>query len=437
MSVFQLSVGAQCYDWGKLGLDSKVAQFAQCSPEFTVNEAKPYAELWMGTHPSLASKVFKTGETLKTHLTLHPELLGAKVRAKFGDDLPFLFKVLAIRKALSIQAHPDKALAQKLHKERPDIYKDGNHKPEMAVAITDFCGFCGFLPVEKIAEYLSFVPELTELVSKPIAEAFRMAVTEPQPTYETIQACLRDVFTQLMSAEDAVVQREVEKLIARAEDAVVQREVEKLIARYESGEAKPAEGAVKDLAIELSKQYPGDVGIFCVFLLNVVKLHAGQAVFLKANEPHAYIYGDIMECMATSDNVVRAGLTPKLRDVPTLTSMLTYKWGPADSQIMPPVKYRSTKATTIYDPPIEEFSVLLTCLKAGGDNETHEPVEGPSILIVTEGSGRLVWTEKDGSQQEEPLDKPGIVYFVGAGVALSLVAGEGGMTLYRAITEVP
>lgn len=145
----------------------------------------------------------------------------------------------------------------------------------MAVAITDFCGFCGFLPVEKIAEYLSFVPELTELVSKPIAEAFRMAVTEPQPTYETIQACLRDVFTRLMSAEDADVQREVQNLIAR----------------YENGQAKPAEEGVKDLAIELSKQYPGDVGIFCVFLLNVVKLHAGQAVFLKANEPHAYIYG--------------------------------------------------------------------------------------------------------------------------------------------------
>ncbi|KAG8891505.1 Mannose-6-phosphate isomerase, partial [Tulasnella sp. 417] len=378
-----------------LGLDSKVAQFAQCSPEFTVNETKPYAELWMGTHPSLASKVFKTGETLKAHLASNPELLGAKVRAEFGDDLPFLFKVLAIRKALSIQAHPDKALAQKLHRERPDIYK-----------------------VEKIAEYLSFVPELTELVSKPIAEAFRMAVTEPQPTYETVQACLRDVFTRLMSAEDADVQREVQNLIAR----------------YESGQAKSAEEGVKDLAIELNKQYPGDVGIFCVFLLNVVKLHAGQAVFLKANEPHAYIYGDIMECMATSDNVVRAGLTPKLRDVPTLTSMLTYKWGPADSQIMPPVKYRATKATTIYDPPIEEFSVLMACLEAG-ENEIHEPIDGPSILIMTEGSGRLVWTEKDGSQQEEALDKPGIVYFAGAGVALEFAAGQNGMTVYRAITE--
>lgn len=143
-----------------------------------------------------------------------------------------------------------------------------------------------------------------------------------------------------------------------------------------------------------------------------------------------------MECMATSDNVVRAGLTPKLRDVPTLTSMLTYKWGPADSQIMPPVKYRSTKATTVYDPPIEEFSVLMTLLKAGGD-ELHEPIDGPSILIVTEGGGRLAWTEKDGSKQEAALEKPGIVFFAGAGVPLEFVAGEEGMTVYRAITEVP
>ncbi|KAG8966052.1 Mannose-6-phosphate isomerase [Tulasnella sp. 425] len=254
------------------------------------------------------------------------------------------------------------------------------------------------------------------LVSKPIAEAFRKAVTEPQPTHETVQACLRDVFTRLMSAEDAVVQREVEKLIAR----------------YESGEAKPAEEGVKDLAIELSKQYPGDVGIFCVFLLNVVKLHAGQAVFLKANEPHAYIYGDIN---GMHGNFRPTSFEPVLRRSCGTSQLFDFDVdSTTDSQIMPPVKYRSTKATAIYDPPIEEFSVLL---KAGGDNETHESVKGPSILIVTGGSGRLVWTEKDGSQQEESLDKPGIVHFAGAGVALSLVAGEGGMTVYRAITEVP
>lgn len=123
MSIFQLIAGTQSYDWGKIGLDSKVAQYAQCSPDFKLDESKPYAELWMGTHPSLASRVSSTGETLREHITKNPQLLGDNVQRRFGDDVPFLFKVLAIRKALSIQAHPDKALAKKLHAERPEIYK--------------------------------------------------------------------------------------------------------------------------------------------------------------------------------------------------------------------------------------------------------------------------------------------------------------------------
>lgn len=124
MSVFQLAAGAQNYDWGKIGPSSKVAQYAEHSPGFALDTTKPYAELWMGTHPTLASKLMSTGETLKDHLKRNPNLLGEGVRKKFpGDDLPFLFKVLAIGKALSIQAHPDKKLAEKLHAERPNIYK--------------------------------------------------------------------------------------------------------------------------------------------------------------------------------------------------------------------------------------------------------------------------------------------------------------------------
>jgi len=368
----------------------------------------------------MPSKLFQGGDTLKDYIVAHPELLGDKVRNHFGDDLPFLFKVLAIRKALSIQAHPDKALAKRLHQERPNIYKDDNHKPEMAVAITEFSGFCGFLPVEKIAEYLSFVPELVQLIGSSVAEAFRDAVTQSQPTHETIKACLKDTFARLMNAKDADVQREVSALTER----------------YQKGDVKGCEKGVKDLILELSRQYPGDVGIFCTFFLNVVKLQAGQAAFLKANEPHAYLYGDIMECMATSDNVVRAGLTPKLRDVPTLVSMLTYTWGPADSQIMPPTKFRATKATTLYDPPIQEFSVLLTKLEVGQD-ERHDAIDGPSILIVTEGTGRLSWKEKDGEERTISAETQGLVYFVGAGVPVDFVAGDSGLTFYRAFVEAP
>lgn len=79
------------------------------------------------------------------------------------------------------------------------------------------------------------------------------------------------------------------------------------------------------LILRLEKQYPSDIGVLAAFLLNHVKLSPGEALYLGANEPHAYIYGECIECMATSDNVVRAGLTPKERDVQTLCSMLTYK----------------------------------------------------------------------------------------------------------------
>lgn len=145
----------------------------------------------------------------------------------------------------------------------------------MAVAITEFSGFCGFLPVEKIAQYLSFVEELDTVVGKHISEAFRHVVSEPEPTQESIRACLKDVFARVMGASDELVRTQLTKLITR----------------YEAGEEKDVEKEVKDLVLELNTQYPGDVGILCVFLLNVVKLEAGQAMFLAANDPHAYIYG--------------------------------------------------------------------------------------------------------------------------------------------------
>lgn len=145
----------------------------------------------------------------------------------------------------------------------------------MAVAITDFSGFCGFLPVEKIAQYLSFVQEFDTVVGKHISEAFRFVVTEKEPTYESIQACLKDVFARVMNCPEEVVKKELATLVAR----------------YEAGGEKDVEKDVKDLVLELNKQYPGDVGVFCVFLLNTVTLEAGQAMFLGANDPHAYIYG--------------------------------------------------------------------------------------------------------------------------------------------------
>jgi mannose-6-phosphate isomerase len=131
--------------------------------------------------------------------------------------------------------------------------------------------------------------------------------------------------------------------------------------------------------------------------------------------------------MATSDNVVRAGLTPKFKDVDVLVTMLTYRYGSAESQKMTPVKF--AEHSLLYDPPIQEFSVIWTKMEAD-QTEKHKPIEGPSILLVTSGSGRLTGealkTESDYELEE------GYIYFVGANTPLIAQAGTSGLEFYRA-----
>ncbi|KAH9457614.1 hypothetical protein MJO28_004705 [Puccinia striiformis f. sp. tritici] len=426
--IVELIPQVQSYDWGKLGKDgSKVAEYSKHLPDFQYDENKPYAELWMGTHTSLPSKLMD-GKLLSDHLSSDPgQLMGKQISDQYGSQLPFLFKVLAIGKALSIQAHPDRQLAIKLHMERPNVYKDDNHKPEMAIAITRFSGFCGFRPLNQISKYLEDVPEFAAVIGKETTSRFLEIITSDlsQPfvasststdhaSVKKHQAVLKELFGKLMNASTESVTEQVQKLIKRIESG--------------GGRDKPF-GSDEELLLRLNDQFPDDVGIFCAFVLNVVQLEPGQAAFLQADEPHAYLTGDIVECMASSDNVVRAGLTPKLRDVPTLTEMLTYSYGPSASQLMKPTLFKSCQHTKLYDPPIEEFSVLLTKLSPG-EQDQHPPINGPSILIVTQGSGTI---STDG--QEIAPKHEGQVYFIAAGTPVQISAKESTFVSYRAFVE--
>nr|KAJ3417739.1 hypothetical protein HK105_000853 [Polyrhizophydium stewartii] len=125
----RISGSVMTYDWGKLGSSSAVARLASATPPFKPDESKPYAELWMGTHPNAPAVLVESGAALKDVLT--PTNLSPELHSHYAGDLPFLFKVQSIRKALSIQAHPDKALAKRLFEKSPHLYKDPNHKPEM------------------------------------------------------------------------------------------------------------------------------------------------------------------------------------------------------------------------------------------------------------------------------------------------------------------
>ncbi|XVF31598.1 hypothetical protein REPUB_Repub17cG0004900 [Reevesia pubescens] len=164
----RLRAWVQKYDWGKCAAEAQVARLFVLNCGAEIESDRPYAEFWMGTHDSgpsfLADEQQQQEEeaegkvSLKEWIGKNPNLLGHKVLEKWGSDLPFLFKVLSVAKALSIQAHPDKKLAKELHKLQPNLYKDGNHKPEMALAIAEFRALCGFITLEGYPEILKGFP---------------------------------------------------------------------------------------------------------------------------------------------------------------------------------------------------------------------------------------------------------------------------------------
>lgn len=134
--MLRLQCDVKQYKWGQPGSTSLVADLASHGEgQVPVDEQEPYAELWMGSHVSGPSVAAKTGEPLNRWLERNPMALGKEVLKEHGSSLPFLFKVLSIQKSLSIQSHPDKALAEQLHRDRPHVYKDPNHKPEIALAV--------------------------------------------------------------------------------------------------------------------------------------------------------------------------------------------------------------------------------------------------------------------------------------------------------------
>ncbi|KAJ2797895.1 Mannose-6-phosphate isomerase, partial [Coemansia guatemalensis] len=289
---------------------------------------------------------------------------------------------------------------------RPQIYKDGNHKPEMSIALTDFIAMSGFRPLEQISEYLESYPEFQALISTDTVAEFKQAATTVDDAAK--RAALKKLFSELMNANAESVQKQLDRLLQR-------------IGQTSSDPLDTSESA---LVRRLAGEYPGDIGVFCVFMLNVLKLAPGEAFFMGPNDPHAYIFGDCVECMATSDNVVRAGLTPKLRDVPVLVEMLTYDYGTPDAKLLRPTK--SNNASLLYDPPIEEFSVIQTNLSAKQNENILEP-RGPKILIVTEGTGELAVAGVSHAVQ------PGSVYFVPAELPITLAAGDHPMVVYTAL----
>lgn len=437
MSLFRLDCGYQNYDWGKIGSSSAVAQFAASSnPETKIDESKPYAELWMGTHPSVPSYAVeagaKSGKTLRELVATDPKgYLHSSIIEKFGSDkeLPFLFKVLSIEKVLSIQAHPDKKLGAQLHAADPKNYPDDNHKPEMAIAVTAFEGFCGFKPLDQLAQTLQTIPELNQVIGedlvKEFVEGIQLDVELGSEADKSNRKLLQKIFGKLMNTEESVISEKAASLVERTKTEP-----------QLFGAISPS---LAELIQRLNAQFPNDIGLFCgCLLLNHVILSAGEAMFLQAKDPHAYISGDIIECMAASDNVVRAGFTPKFKDVKNLVEMLTYSYDSVEKQKMPLLPFPKSKGEAItsvlYNPPIAEFAVLQTIFETkSGKIQTFDKFDGPSIIICTEGTGSI---KIKGSDEVLPVET-GFVFFIGPDVEIELqsLSTDKPFTTYRAFVE--
>ena len=237
----------------------------------------------MGTHPSNPSKDLDTDRSLLELVQENQMLLSPSIAKRFENRLPFLFKVLSIQKALSIQAHPNKKLAEQLHERDSKNYPDDNHKPEMTIAITPFEGLCGFRPLEEITYFLQNIPSLRELVGDDESQALEEAIEGHGASEDGKKKALKNAFASLMKSSSEEIEREAPILVKQAKD-----EGEK----FAGGGGNDNTGKeLADLTIRSNDQFPNDLGLFVTFFLNYVKLAPGEAMFLKADDIHAYLSG--------------------------------------------------------------------------------------------------------------------------------------------------
>lgn len=281
----------QNYVWGKPGKESLVYQLTKSD-----DNEKTYAELWMGSYSNMPSLIQKDGKDvpLSDEIKENAEEMLGKTLEKFGKkELPFLFKVLSINKALSIQLHPDPALAEILHEKFPEIYKDSNAKPEMVIALTPFKALCNFCSKEETCSNIKANSALYEFFPEGLIDDLLLS-SSLQKEGENRKKLIEFLFKNETKIDPVIT-----SLVKEAKEKESQTERDQLI-------------------INLNDQYPNDIGIIFSLFLNYVQLLPGESLEMNPNEPHAYIYGDCIECMKASDNTIRCGLTPKFKDVNTL-----------------------------------------------------------------------------------------------------------------------
>ena len=352
----------QKYDWG-----SKIA-IPELFGRKTPSES-PLAEMWMGAHPKATSQVKYDGcwmsliELIKKN---SKDILGEKVSREYNSRLPFLFKVLAAAKPLSIQAHPNLIQAKKGFEKENQLgipidafnrnYKDDNHKPECICALTSFCALNGFRKIPIILELMGRISnnilkeKLNNLKNQQDASGLKIF-------FSFLLTLTRDDQQEIISSAIKTAQK-----YADSRDNV----------------------NAYEWVVKLHKNYPWDIGILSPLILNLVRLEPGQAMFLPARQLHTYLEGTGVELMANSDNVLRGGLTPKYVDVPELLSVLNFESKKIDMLLPREINDFEKK----YQTPAKEFVLSIISIK-GKDIYISSDKRNVEILLCIEGNASI------------------------------------------------
>lgn len=373
----------------------------------------PHAEAWLGTHkdgPSTVSMSDQSPVLLGELIASEPRrFLGNEAIGKFGPVLPYLLKVLDAEEILSIQVHPSKQQAEegfaredltKPVKER--TYKDGNHKPEMHVPLTDFFMLHSFRPDEEIHKVLTEIGEF-----KPLVHLFEN---------QRLEGLYKEIMTMDQDEVDGIL------------DPLIRR----LTPKFDGGQLNMDSNgywACKAAKIHSLSGGHFDRGLFSVFLMNLLHLKPGQGTFQPARVPHSYLFGTTIELMAQSDNTLRAGLTPKKVDVPELLNVIDFSW--RKPQILSGVTSMSECGEeTVYPSPMEEAVLSRITVENG-----FHHVKGPhsfDTLVVLEGEGMIHCFGAE-AQRFERGDCFGITAYEPS--FISSIPGRS--VLYRASTQIP
>lgn len=366
-----------------------------------------YAEWWLGAHSSAPSMIEDNAQAipLNQFLQAHPKALGQRSIAEFGEELPYLLKILDVKKPLSIQLHPTKAQAEiGFEKENAAnvalnaptrTYKDRNHKPEMMIALSDFYLLHGFKPQAAILQTLRAYPSL-------------------QPLADKLQAMdLHQFYAMVMQASQSELSAWLQPIIDKQKVAFEKDEL---------GLDNPDYWLLYTMQAMEIPESKLDAGLMCFYLFNIVHLRQGEGIYQDAGIPHAYLRGQNIELMACSDNVIRGGLTPKYVDIHELLQIVDCR--EVVPQIIPPAP-EDKKAFT-YQTPAKDFALERLLLNA--DEANTYIAESAQILMLMQGEAKLQ------AEGKEIILKQGESAFIEAATSYQLQGLSQG---YAAVAKLP